>query len=150
MCLHAPVGLVGLVMMRVGASLRGMRAACSDADRVCACDCCLVAYWWTRCRWRDDVRPSVVYLARRMMAAAGGKCASTRAGGRRGGGGGGGGGAGVGGGGGMDVGEGLIQQWTVGVGYDGSIGDVEVEFGRMKGLDGGSFAANVLQFDINW
>jgi len=57
---------------------------------------------------------------------------------------------GVGGGGGMDVGEGLIQQWTVGIGYDGLFGDVEVEFGRMKGLDGGSFAANVLQFGINW
>jgi len=57
---------------------------------------------------------------------------------------------GVGGGGGMDVGEGLIHQWTVGVNYDAFLGGVAFEFGRMKGLDGGTFGANVLQLGITW
>ena len=57
---------------------------------------------------------------------------------------------GVGGGGGMDVGEGLIHQWTLGVDYDSFLGVVAVELGRMEPLDGGSFAANVLQLGITW
>jgi len=57
---------------------------------------------------------------------------------------------GVGGGGGMDVGEGLIHQWTLGVDYDSFLGIVAVELGRMEPLDGGSFAANVLQLGITW
>jgi hypothetical protein len=57
---------------------------------------------------------------------------------------------GVGGGGGMDVGEGLIHQWTIGVNYDAFLGGVAFEFGRMKGLDGGTFSANVLQLGITW
>jgi len=48
----------------------------------------------------------------------------------------------------MDVGDGLIHQWTVGVDYDSFFGEVEVDFGRMTGLDGGTFAANVLQLGI--
>ena len=57
---------------------------------------------------------------------------------------------GVGGGGGMDVGEGLIHQWTVGVNYDAFLGGVAFEFGRMEGLDGGTFGANVLQMGFTW
>ncbi len=57
---------------------------------------------------------------------------------------------GVGGGGGMDVGEGLIHQWTLGVEYDAFLGGIALEFGRMEGLDGGTFGANVLQFGITW
>jgi len=57
---------------------------------------------------------------------------------------------GVGGGGGMDVGEGLIHQWTIGLDYNSFFGEVEVGFGRMEGLDGGTFAANVLEFGIHW
>jgi hypothetical protein len=57
---------------------------------------------------------------------------------------------GVGGGGGMDVGEGLIHQWTLGVDYDSLFGVVALELGRMKPLDGGTFAANVLQLGVTW
>jgi len=57
---------------------------------------------------------------------------------------------GVGGGGGMDVGEGLIHQWTIGVDYDSFLGVVAVELGRMEPLDGGTFSANVLQLGITW
>jgi hypothetical protein len=57
---------------------------------------------------------------------------------------------GVGGGGGMDVGDGLIHQWTLGVDYDSFLGVIAVEFGRMEPLDGGSFGANVLQAGITW
>ena len=57
---------------------------------------------------------------------------------------------GVGGGGGMDVGEGLIHQWTLGVDYDSFLGVVALELGRMEPLDGGSFGANVLQMGITW
>jgi hypothetical protein len=57
---------------------------------------------------------------------------------------------GVGGGGGMDVGEGLIHQWTLGVDYDSFLGDVAIEIGRMNPLYGGTFSANVLQFGITW
>jgi len=57
---------------------------------------------------------------------------------------------GVGGGGGMDVGEGLIHQWTIGVEYDTFLGGVAFEFGRMEGLDGGTFGANVLQLGFIW
>ena len=57
---------------------------------------------------------------------------------------------GVGGGGGMDVGEGLIHQWTLGVEYNAFLGGIALEFGRMEGLDGGTFGANVLQFGITW
>jgi len=57
---------------------------------------------------------------------------------------------GVGGGGGMDVGEGLIHQWTIGVEYDNFLGGAAFEFGRMEGLDGGTFGANVLQLGFTW
>jgi len=57
---------------------------------------------------------------------------------------------GVGGGGGMDVGEGFIHQWTLGVDYDSFLGVVALELGRMQPLDGGTFAANVLQLGIAW
>jgi hypothetical protein len=57
---------------------------------------------------------------------------------------------GVGGGGGMDVGEGLIHQWTLGVDYDSFLGVAAVELGRMEPLDGGTFSANVLQLGITW
>jgi hypothetical protein len=57
---------------------------------------------------------------------------------------------GVGGGGGMDVGEGLIHQWTLGIDYDSFLGVVAVELGRMEPLDGGTFSANVLQLGITW
>ena len=57
---------------------------------------------------------------------------------------------GVGGGGGMDVGEGLIHQWTLGIDYDSFLGVVALELGRMEPLDGGTFSANVLQLGITW
>jgi len=57
---------------------------------------------------------------------------------------------GVGGGGGMDVGEGLIHQWTLGVDYDSFLGIVALEIGRMEPLGVGSFSANVLQLGITW
>jgi hypothetical protein len=57
---------------------------------------------------------------------------------------------GVGGGGGMDVGEGLIHQWTLGVDYDSFLGVVALELGRMEPLDDGSFSADVLQLGITW
>jgi hypothetical protein len=57
---------------------------------------------------------------------------------------------GVGGGGGMDVGEGLIHQWTLGADYDSFLGVVAVELGRMEPLDGGTFGANVLQLGVTW
>jgi hypothetical protein len=57
---------------------------------------------------------------------------------------------GVGGGGGMDVGEGLIHQWTLGVDYDSFLGVVAIELGRMEPLDGGTFGANVLQLGVTW
>ena len=50
----------------------------------------------------------------------------------------------------MDVGEGLIHQWTLGVDYDSFLGVVALELGRMEPLDGGSFGANVLQMGITW
>jgi hypothetical protein len=57
---------------------------------------------------------------------------------------------GVGGGGGMDVGEGLIHQWTIGVEYDTFLGGAAFEFGRMEGVDGGTFGATVLQLGFTW
>jgi hypothetical protein len=56
----------------------------------------------------------------------------------------------IGGGGGMDVGEGLIHQWTMGVNYDGLLGIFSLELGRMGPLDGGTFGANVLQLGVSW
>ena len=50
----------------------------------------------------------------------------------------------------MDVGEGMIHQWTLGVDYDSLFGVVTLELGRMKPLDGGTFGANVLQLGIAW
>lgn len=57
---------------------------------------------------------------------------------------------GVGGGGGMDVGEGLIHQWTAGVEYRTSLLGFVLEAGRMEGLDGGTFGATVLQAGAKW
>ena len=67
----------------------------------------------------------------------------------------GGGGGGVaacgGGGGGMDVGEGLIHQSTIGTRISLSQKfDITIDIGRMKGVDGGSFAANVLQVGVSF
>ena len=58
---------------------------------------------------------------------------------------------GVGGGGGMDVGEGLIHQYTVGtrVALSNTV-DLSINVGRMQGMDGGTFAANVFQIGLNW
>ena len=58
---------------------------------------------------------------------------------------------GVGGGGGMDVGEGLIHQSTIGTRISLSQKfDITIDLGRMKGVDGGSFAANVLQVGVSF
>ena len=58
---------------------------------------------------------------------------------------------GVGGGGGMDVGEGLIHQSTIGTRISLSQKfDITIDIGRMKGVDGGSFAANVLQVGVSF
>jgi len=58
---------------------------------------------------------------------------------------------GVGGGGGMDVGEGLIHQYTVGTRMAvNNTMDLSIDVGRMQGMDGGSFAANVFQVGLNW
>jgi len=58
---------------------------------------------------------------------------------------------GVGGGGGMDVGEGLIHQYTVGtrVALSNTL-DLSIDVGRMQGMDGGTFAANAFQIGLNW
>lgn len=58
---------------------------------------------------------------------------------------------GVGGGGGMDVGEGFIHQWNIGVSYPlWREFELTLEGGRMSGLDGGSFEATVLQAGVSW
>lgn len=58
---------------------------------------------------------------------------------------------GVGGGGGMDVGEGLIHQYTVGTRMAlSNTMDLSIDVGRMQGMDGGTFAANVFQIGLNW
>jgi len=58
---------------------------------------------------------------------------------------------GVGGGGGMDVGEGMIHQYTIGAHVAlGNKMDLSVDVGRMQGMDGGTFAANVFQIGLNW
>ncbi|MBL6985402.1 MAG: hypothetical protein ISR74_07455 [Candidatus Thioglobus sp.] len=58
---------------------------------------------------------------------------------------------GVGGGGGMDVGEGLIHQYTVGTRMAvNNTMDLSIDVGRMQGMDGGTFAANVFQIGLNW
>ena len=58
---------------------------------------------------------------------------------------------GVGGGGGMDVGEGLIHQYTVGtrVALSNTVA-LRIDVGRMQGMDGGTFSANVFQIGLNW
>ena len=58
---------------------------------------------------------------------------------------------GVGGGGGMDVGEGLIHQYTVGTRVAlSNMVDLSIDVGRMQGMDGGTFSANVFQIGLNW
>ncbi len=54
-------------------------------------------------------------------------------------------------GGGMDVGEGLIHQYTVGtrVALSNTV-DLSIDVGRMQGMDGGTFSANVFQIGLNW
>jgi hypothetical protein len=58
---------------------------------------------------------------------------------------------GVGGGGGMNVGKGLIHQYTVGtrVALSNTV-DLSIDVGRMQGMDGGTFASNVFQIGLNW
>jgi len=51
----------------------------------------------------------------------------------------------------MDVGEGLIHQSTIGTRISLSQKfDITIDLGRMKGVDGGSFAATVLQVGVSF
>ncbi len=59
--------------------------------------------------------------------------------------------AGVGGGGGMDVGEGLIHQWSLGAELPLTNKlDATADIGVMQGMDGGTFDATLLQLGLTW